>query len=93
MIYEWLKTKKPSGSILKKRINEDILIVCSRDLEVYYLNRTAGFIINAIDGNKSIEDIKFEVLQNFDVDEHDLESDMVDIIRDLQWKQLITLED
>ena len=92
MIFDWMKNKIPHCAYVKKRMNDDILIVAGKDLMMYYLNPTAAFFFNCIDGKSTIEDIKHNFLQNYDVDEKTLEQDMINLIRDLQWKQIIALE-
>ena len=92
MIFAWLKDKIPHCSFVKKKINDDILIICSDNLSIYYLNTTAAFFISLIDGKSTVENIKQKFLQKYDVDERELENDFVDMIRDLQWKQILTLE-
>ncbi len=92
MIFEWIKDKVPVAAYVKKRMNEDILIICAETLSMYYLNATAAFFINSADGNTTVNEIKDKFLQKYDVDEEELEKDLVDMIRDLQWKQILYLE-
>lgn len=92
MVFEWLKDKVPVATYLKKRMNDDILIVCAETLSMYYLNATAAFFLNSADGKSTVGDIKEKFLQKYDVDEQELEKDFVDMIRDLQWKQILILE-
>ena len=44
------------------------------------------------DGNSTVGDIKRKFLARYDVDERELENDFVEMIRDLQWKKILTLE-
>lgn len=92
MVFEWIKDKVPVAAYVKKRMNEDILIICAETLSMYYLNATAAFFINSADGNATVNEIKDKFLQKYDVDEEELEKDLVDTIRDLQWKQILYLE-
>lgn len=92
MIYQWLKDKHPIKTIIKKRQNEDLLIVCGSSLEMYYLNKVASIILESMDGKNTVDDIKYVLLQQFDVTEKELEIDLIDTIRDLQWKRLAKLE-
>ena len=93
MTFHWLKDKIPHCSIIKKRMNDDILIVCAKTLVIYYFNSTAAFFLNNVDGKLTVNDIKTKFLQKYEVDEEELENDIVDMIRDLQWKQILVLED
>lgn len=92
MIFKWLKNKIPHCSFVKKRMNDDVLIICAENLSIYYLNTTAAFFIELADGKATVNDIKNKFLGRYDVAESELENDFVDMIRDLQWKKILTLE-
>ena len=92
MIFEWIKDKVPYSHYVKKRRNDDILIVCSENLMIYYFNSTASFFLDNADGKLTVNEIKEKFLQKYDVDEKELENDLVDMIRDLQWKKILVLE-
>lgn len=92
MIFAWLEGKIPRLSFVKKRVNDDVLIICADNLSIYYLNSTAAFFIELADGKTTIGDIKRKFLARYDVDERELEKDFVEMIRDLQWKKILTLE-
>ena len=92
MIFAWLENKIPRCSFVKKRMNGDVLIICAENLTIYYLNATAAFFIELTDGKSTVGDIKKKFLVRYDVDERELENDFVEMIRDLQWKKILTLE-
>lgn len=92
MIFAWLENKVPRVSFVKRRMNDDVLIICADNLTIYYLNTTAAFFIELADGKSTVGDIKQKFLARYDVDERELENDFVDMIRDLQWKKILTLE-
>ena len=92
MIFQWLKDKIPHCSFVKKRMNDDVLIICADNLTIYYLNTTAAFFIELADGNATVEEIKQKFLERYDVAESELENDFINMIRDLQWKKILTLE-
>lgn len=92
MIFAWLKNKIPHCSFVKTKMNDDILIVCNEDLVMYYLNSTAAFFIELADGKLTVDEIKNKFFERYDVGEKELEKDFVDMIRDLQWKKILTLE-
>lgn len=92
MIYTLLKNKYPKYIGIKKRENEEILIVESIDLEIFYLNETAKYIVNLSNGKNTLEEIKNYLLNVFDVNEDDLKNDLVNSVRDLQWKKIIKLK-
>ena len=92
MIFAWLKNKIPHISLVKSKMNDDILIVCTNDLVMYYINSTAAFFIELANGKITVDEIKNKFLERYDVEENELEKDFVDMIRDLQWKNILTLE-
>jgi len=92
MIFAWLENKIPRCSFVKKRMNDDVLIICAENLSIYYLNATAAFFIELADGKATVGDIKKKFLARYDVDERELEKDFIEMIRDLQWKHILTLE-
>ena len=92
MIFTWLADKIPRISFVKKRMNYDVLIICADNLMIYYLNTTAAFFIELADGKSTVGEIKNKFLARYDVDERELENDFVEMIRDLQWKKILTLE-
>ena len=91
MVYNWIKDKIPTLSIVKQRDNGDILIVCNNDLEILYFNQTSKDIISMIDGTRTIDEIKRIMLSRYDVGEELLELDLIDVIRDMQWKKIVYL--
>lgn len=92
MIFEWLKNKVPKASFVKARRNDDLLIVCANSLVIYYFNRTAAFFLENVDGVSTVGEIEEKFLAKYAVDERMLENDLIDMIRDLQWKKILVLE-
>ena len=92
MIFNWLAEKVPRLTFVKKRMNADVLIICAENLAIYYLNSTAAFFIELSDGKATVGDIKNKFLARYAVNEQELEKDFVEMIRDLQWKKILTLE-
>ena len=92
MIFDWLKNKIPVATYVKKRSNDDFLIVCADDLVIYYLNSTAAFFMDLVDGKLTVAEIKNKFLECYDVEERNLEQDFIEMIRDLQWKKILILE-
>lgn len=92
MIFNWLKGKVPHLTFVKKRMNNDVLIICAENLAIYYLNATAAYFIELADGKSTVGEIKNKFLNRYDVDEQELEKDFVEMIRDLQWKKILILE-
>lgn len=92
VVFDWLKTKKPRANIIKQRNEGDLEAVYGPTLEICYLNKTACRILKLSDGKRTVDDIKRQLLEYYDVDENELENDIVDIIRSMQWKRLMILE-
>ncbi len=92
MVFEWLKNKIPHCNFVKARDNDDMLIICAESLSLYYFNSTAKFFIGCVDGKNTVADIKNKFLDKYEVAEHEVENDISEIIRDLQWKKILTLE-
>ena len=68
MIFAWLENKIPRVAFVKKRMNDDVLIICADNLTIYYLNTTAAFFIELADGKSTVGEIKEKFLARYDVD-------------------------
>ena len=73
-------------------MNDGVLIICAENLTIYYLNSTAAYFIELANGTVTVGDIKQKFLDRYAVEERELEKDFVEMIRDLQWKKILTLE-
>lgn len=93
MIYEIIKNKVVFPTILKTRENLGMLVAMNENSEIYYLNETAKDILLASNGKHSVEEIVDIIMQSYDVEKEILQSDIVSILRDLQWKNLVYMED
>ena len=92
MIFNWIENKIPHVTFVKKRMNDDVLIICAENLAIYYLNATAAYFIELANGKATVGDIKKKFLARYAVEDSELEKDFVEMIRDLQWKKILTLE-
>lgn len=93
IIWDWIKDKKPQNISLKSRMEEDIMVVYGKPLEMSYLNKIGARILNLSDGSNSVEDIANILLKIYDVDEKNLQDDIIVLMRELQWKRIIKLEE
>lgn len=91
VIYDLIKDKIPNVIAVKMRTNDDFLIVQSTDLEIYYLNETAKIFLLMCDGIKNIECLTQKLFDIYEVEENTVKTDVVDLIRDLQWKKILSL--
>ncbi len=86
-----IKELVPARMHLKARTDSEFLIISTKDLNIYYLNETARDFYELIDGASTINEIINKLIQIYEIDYATLEKDVVHLVRDLQWKQLIVL--
>lgn len=91
--WEWLKHKKLVDISLKKRWEKDIMVLYGKELDICYLNKIGGEIISLSNCKNTVSDIADMLLQTYDVDENELREDIIWLIRELQWKRLVRLEE
>jgi hypothetical protein len=91
MIYDHIKNLKPFSIAKKVRPEGNFLIAMSDDINIYYLNSVAADIYSLCNGDRSIENIFDHMLNEYDVQSEMLKSDIVRLIRDLQWNKIIGL--
>lgn len=92
-VYEFIKNLIPCQVYTKKRDNEDFLIVLNENLELYFLNETAKDFYKRCDSFNSIDNIYTSMLKEYDVDENVLKQDILSLIRDFQWQEIIELKE
>ncbi len=92
LIWDWVKNKRPVDISLKKRIEGDVVVIYGKTLEICYLNKVGSQILQYSDGEKTLSEIADRLLNIYDVDENILQNDIVELIRDMQWKRLVKLE-
>ena len=91
--WDWIKRKKPVDISMKKRLEEDIMVIYGKGMEICYLNKVGGEIISLSNGKNTIADIFNMLLQTYDVSENELKEDILLLIRELQWKRFVRLEE
>jgi hypothetical protein len=92
-VFNCLATYIPIRKELKLRMEGNIGIVCNNhDFRVHYLNETALMIFNLIDGKRSVAEIARCFLETVDVEREVFESDLIEVLRNFQWKKLIVLK-
>lgn len=90
-MYELWRNLVPCKNALKEKENGEFLIVSSARLEIFYLNDSAREVFSLIDGRSSVEQIINRMMEIYDVERVVLEDDIIDVIRELQWKNLVSL--
>lgn len=91
VVYDLIKDKIPNVIAIKMRKNNDFLIVQSTDLEIYYLNETAKTFLLMCDGIKNVKYLTKKLFDMYEVEENKIKEDVVDLIRELQWKKILSL--
>ncbi len=78
----------------KEDKNTGFLIVMSKDLNVSYYTDTAKEIICFINSAEicCVNDIYEHMHELYDVEEFELKKDIVEFIRELQWKNLVQMK-
>lgn len=75
-------------SLVARNIAGEVILVPIRqnagDLDsVYTLNETASFVWERLDGQRTLREIKRELLDAFEVDEPDAERDLIELLEQL----------
>jgi len=91
LIFNQIKNHFIILNIRKLRKDKDFVLVMNNDLEVFIFNDTAKEILNLINGERTILQLKEKLMAIYDVEEAMLIDDLIEITRDLQWKKLIYL--
>lgn len=90
----WSKIFKKNKDIVSRKIAEELFIVPVRgklaDMQrIFTLNPVAEYIWQALDGQKSLDDIRDHIVSHYDVDKEQADSDIVDFIEELKTADLI----
>jgi hypothetical protein len=75
-------------SLVARDIAGEVILVLIRqnagDLDsVYTLNETASFVWERLDGERTLRDVKRELLDTFEVDEPEAERDLIELMEQL----------
>mgnify|MGYP000010134899 FL=1 len=92
-VFEFMKDLIPYKTCLKERSNPPLQIVANEESDIYYLNESSAYFYELCDNKKTIEDILQLFLETYDVERQVAEADFVELIRDLQWKQVMRLRE
>lgn len=93
LIYNKLSHLIPFKNCIKERENDEILIVSTENSDIIYLNETSKDFFTLCDGKKNIENIKQQMLLIYEIPEEELENDIVALIRDMQWNNILVLKE
>jgi hypothetical protein len=83
------KVYNQDPNIVARQIAGEMILVPIRqnmgDLEsIYLLNETAVFAWQLLDGNKTLADIRSQIVKEFEVDEQQAGQDLLDLVTDLE---------
>lgn len=90
-MFKFFSELYPTAKYKKLRREDGILIISNENLELVYLNETAAEFFIHCDGKTRVVDIFKIMLEEFDVDEITLKNDLCFLIRDMQWKNIISI--
>ena len=78
---------KSASVVNRKTGNEYVLVPITNNIadmnSVYTLNETGAFIWEQIDGKRSVEDIIIELVNEYDIDKRNAESDVFTFIENM----------
>lgn len=90
-VYEKVKTLYPVATAIKTRRDGEFLILANEAGDIQFLNNVALEIYHLCNGQNNIETIVRSMYDLYDVNMKELEEDVMELVRDLQWKHLIKL--
>jgi len=77
--------------------DECILVPIKHTVEdlgsIYSLNEVGTFIWDSIDGNKTIEELKEMLIERFEANSKQIETDLIEFIEQLQSLRMVIIND
>ncbi|NDV25982.1 PqqD family protein [Desulfovibrio sp. JC010] len=94
-MFTYFKDLVPHPIYLKKRYDErtSFTTITNLDLEIFFLNETSSFFLNCVDSLKTINSIVDLFVEEYDVSKDVVSNDIIELVRDLQWKKIIVLNE
>ena len=98
LIYKKITSLVPVPIYKKMRLEEKGLsIVASEEYKIHYLNETATTFLSLVDGIKRLDEVVAIFFKEFGIKKEEeikmLIKDIIELIRDLQWKRIIILRE
>ena len=88
---------KNSNIVSRIIADECILVPIKHTVEdlgsIYALNEVGTFIWNSIDGNKTVEEIKEMVIEQFEASPEQIEIDLIEFIEQLESLRMVIVND
>ncbi len=91
-VYDKYKDLIIKPSFRKSRIDNKFLIILNEKLETIYLTNTAKEMIIIISDGITVDGLFQKMFTEYDIDEMTLKSDIIDFIKDMQWKDIISIK-
>lgn len=82
----------PHVEILKSRVEGENLIIVNSFKKIFVLNEVAKDFLQLCDGKRQLIKIIDELVEIYEVEKNLLVDDLIDIIRDLQYKRILRME-
>ena len=92
VVWDKMKDLTPIRNARKYREDGDFLIVMSYSHEIKYFNDVAKSFYVLADGSRRLCEIINEMLEEYEVDESTLILDCIELVRNLQWEDMILLK-
>ncbi len=80
---------RPNPEVIGQRLGEELVLIHLRTNRMYELNLTAARIWELLDEARDLPQIRECLLEEFDLDGADLESDVADLLSQLDAEKLI----
>jgi hypothetical protein len=77
------------AEVVSQRLGDELVIVHLRTNRIFMLNRTAARFWELLDGDSDLRTIKEKMVEEFDVDERQLEVEFDDFLAALSREQLV----
>mgnify|MGYP000562425267 CR=1 FL=1 len=75
----------------KSRVDSEFLIIMNNNLETFYFTDTAKEMIKNISSGIKVNELLNIIIQEYEVDLEDLKSDIINFLKDMQWKGIMSL--
>lgn len=72
-------------------LGSDFLIVMNANLEMFYLAEIAKAMMEAISKGIRVDDLFQKLQADYDVSAIQLKNDLIDFIKEMQWKSIVSL--
>jgi hypothetical protein len=92
-MYSFLQDYYPKFSCRKIRYEDggEVAVVAGKELDLSFFNSLACRFIALADGKRTLADIFDVIRDEYDVEDIVLQTDLTELVRDMQWKRLLTL--